>query len=764
MLAVSVSPGQAQSASPSGEDPEAPAAAAEPGRITLNFPPKSPLTSLIGYVSTRLDLNIIYDDSQVDERITLRTPASIPEDGLLDLLRSVLRSRNLLLQETGVERTLRIVPADQLATTTRMEQDGLGSAVTKTFELEHARPDRVLGVISPFLSKPGGNATVLAEEQIIIVSDHADVIRRVGDLVALVDVPQKMPVIRAVTLEHSQAEQLLDIVQPILQARAAAIGDARAEKSVAVTGDSRSNQIIVIGEAGMVDDAVRLIDSLDLDRALVRRVYRPKIVPPERLDEIIQQVLGDLATEHRYLAAADRDAGALVVTAPRGVHSQIDSLLADLDVPPPATQSPVRFYKLTNTVAADVLATIQALEGAEGFAGLTQGGEEGEQEASAGGEAPTSLFDAATEVQEREASGQDEAGAGVARAGGDGEDESVLSRSSLVLGGEDTPPRAMVAADENANSIIVIGSPAQQRIYAQLIERLDQRRPQVLIEATIVSLDTTDDYTLGVDVAAAEDVDDGRIISFSAFGVSELDPDTGELSPLNAPGGTLALLSPDIADVVIRALARNRRSRVLSMPRVLVNDNQEAKLTSEREVPFEQSVVPEGDFLFSSAEYATAGTTITIEPHISEDDYLQLYYLITLSDFTAPPSGNLPPPRQTNTIDSHVTIPDDHTIVVGGLRTGDLTEVVSKVPLLGDLPLAGALFRSTDQSVSERTLFIFIRPTILRDERFGDLKYISGLGRREADIDGDLPASEPMLIVPSAPESSAEPEEAEVLP
>src|SRR5207253_10996217 len=97
--------------------------------------------------------------------------------------------------------------------------------------------------------------------------------------------------------------------------------------------------------------------------------------------------------------------------------------------------------------------------------------------------------------------------------------------------------------------------------------------PQVQIECTIVTLDTSDGETFGVDIAKLGGFDGNQLLSFSSFGVSTVDPKTGKLTPAAAHGGTLALLSPRIADVVINSLATNAKSRLISAPQMLVIDN-----------------------------------------------------------------------------------------------------------------------------------------------------------------------------------------------
>src|SRR5205823_10182586 len=114
---------------------------------------------------------------------------------------------------------------------------------------------------------------------------------------------------------------------------------------------------------------------------------------------------------------------------------------------------------------------------------------------------------------------------------------------------------ATVTADVNSNSIIVIAPPAVQATYAELIRQLDERRPQVQIECTMVTLDTSNGWSVGVDIGTNGGIKGSQIISFGSFGISKVNPVTGGLTPVDAQGGTFALLSPDNVDVVMHALA-----------------------------------------------------------------------------------------------------------------------------------------------------------------------------------------------------------------
>jgi general secretion pathway protein D len=306
---------------------------------------------------------------------------------------------------------------------------------------------------------------------------------------------------------------------------------------------------------------------------------------------------------------------------------------------------------------------------------------------------------------------------------------------------------ATVTADVNTNSIIVIGPPSVQAMYAELVKKLDERRPQVQIECTIVTIDTSDSFQLAVDISQLGAAGANQLLTFSSFGVSTVDITTGQLTPKVNPGGTFALLSPDIADVVINALATNSHARLISAPQLLVNDNGKGQLQSVRQEPFAEildtNTTQSRTGLGGQAE---AGTTISVEPHISKGDYLQLDYTVELSSFTGNATNGLPPPSQKNAVNSTVTIPDGFTIVVGGLSLKNARDNINKIPLLGDIPIIKYLFRAQANSSSDTTLFVFIRPVILRDEKFEDLKYYSDRKMQRMGVPGDYPDSQPIPL------------------
>lgn len=709
--------------------------------ISLNFPENLELKVLIEYVSQRLGINILYDEQTVSQRLTIQSPTKIPKSSLLGLLESALKMKGLVLINAEQPGWKRIVSATALITTvgptTRVAdattRPSTGAAVTQVLTIRFADLQKVDQTIKPFLSQPGGNSIALADQRLLIITDYASNLPHILELIKLIDQPQREPAVQFVAVKNVDAAQLATQVQQILTSKYKSRSGTTAEM-VDIAPDARTNQIVAIGPPEQVEEAVRIIGSLDVALEMTTKIYQFKVASAERVDRLTKELIGPLDAKRLYQSAIDKEANLLVVTTTLSIHEKITSLQADLDKPVAADLSPVRFYKLANATAADVLQTIRAIEGETGMdnvsvdSGPATAPNQDLQSNSGLNVLPT--FQGQTQIYPTDRPSQSPDGVSPPSP----PNQQVAPRQTLKT------KQAIVTADPNTNTLIVVADPTVQRVYEQLIKNLDKRRPQVLIECTLITLDISHGVSLGVELAY-HNGDGTKVITFTSFGLSTVDGNTGQLVLKPGAGFNGALISSDIADIVVRALATDTRAKVLSAPRILVNDNATGTLSSVNEAPFTSVNASSTVATTSFAGYATAGTVITVTPHISEGDHLQLEYQIALNSFTGQGSNGVPPPRQTNSVTSEVTVPDGSTIIIGGLNRKSENESVSSVPVLGSIPLLKYLFSSRSKDSSTSTLFVFLRPIILRDDQFEDLKYYSERDARAAGIAGDFPVS-----------------------
>jgi general secretion pathway protein D len=779
--------------------PTVAAAISDDELISLNFPDNVELKTLIEYVSDRLSLNILYDEQIVSQRLTIKTPAEIPKSSLLGLLESALKMKGLALVDGDQRGWKRVIAATGLIQTAKAttqpavvavgegNQEAFSTVVTQIFPLNHGDPTKAESVIKPFLSQPGGNSLALPDQHLLIVTDFESNLPRISQLLRLVDQPQRSIDVRFIALQHVDAGQLATQVNQLLATelkQSAIAGSTGPQELIDVTPEPRTNRVVLIGPAELIDQTEALIKQIDVPVELQTRFYQLKTASPDRIDRLAKELVKPMDIAKVYQSVVDKDGNLLIVTGTPQMQQKVADLVAQMDVAVASEQSPLRFYKLMNTTAADALETIQAIAGEEGSGG---GGEGSSRPISgASGNSGTTMAAGQTQLPQPQIPGanrppvtagqqpytppiyQDSSQTGVSGASGMGttggnglggvgvgtiNPTGQSAAPATGAGATNSQPRqtlktkdAIVTADPNTNSIIVVASPAIQSFYEQMIKQLDKRRPQVLLECTIVTLDTTNDFSLGVELGGNTNIGASNLVTFSSFGLSTPNPSNGQLALIPGSGFNAALLKPDVGSIVVRALADSGHSNVVSAPKVLVNDNATGTLSSVAEAPFTSVNASQTVSTTSFAGYASAGTTITITPHISEGDHLNLEYSVSLNSFTGDGSEGIPPPRQTDSVTSVVTIPDGEVIVVGGLNRKNFSQSQSGIPVLRKIPLLGYLFSNNSKTDENTTLFVFIRPVILRDDQFQDLKYYSQRDAGAAQIDGGLPQSQPLLV------------------
>jgi type II secretory pathway component GspD/PulD (secretin) len=413
----------------------------------------------------------------------------------------------------------------------------------------------------------------------------------------------------------------------------------------------------------------------------------------------------------------------------------------------------IETYKLRNTMAEAVAEVIQAIltnETPAGGSAFLPGA--GGQRGAAG---------RATRGPALPEPGQPAGRAGVGAQQGAGQTGGPLTAFGV--------DEIFVVADRANNQLLVKAPARQQPEFAKLIDRLDQRRPQVYINVQIVAVTDSDDFRLAVETQLINAGGTGGVINtnfglgtFPGVGIGPNQPSTilaRKNVATNLGGITAAIIRSDHVPIIVNAIKTETDARILSSPQLLVDDNETASIASIEQQPTSTASQGQATTVSTFGGYEDAGTQLTVTPSISEGGYMRLAYEISLSNFvgTGFVTGEtrLPPVRQERTVSSDsVTIPDGATIVVGGITVNATNSTVIKVPLLGDIPLLGHLFRDTNKATSDTRLYVFITPTILRDPTFRDLLLLSQGPQAEAGIAPDMPELSIVTIRMREPEAS----------
>ncbi|HEX9247188.1 MAG TPA: AMIN domain-containing protein [bacterium] len=262
-------------------------------------------------------------------------------------------------------------------------------------------------------------------------------------------------------------------------------------------------------------------------------------------------------------------------------------------------------------------------------------------------------------------------------------------------------PDAAKAAkvDKVNNAVVLVGSAGQMQILDSFLEQVDTPLAQVLIESMVVEVPTEVTHNLGVAWGTAEAM---------TLTWNESTPGTC-CSVFSAPSIANILITTPALVFTINNLITENRSKLLANPRLAVRDGETARMNIGNKIPF-QVVNAQG---VPSVIIIEAGVQLEVTPHIGSDGYVTMKMHPEVSSILTAPSPGVPPTIATREADSSVTVKDGTPIVLAGLIQKNEVETTIKVPLLGDVPILGWLFRSTSTDKIDNEVIFVITPHIL---------------------------------------------------
>ena len=299
--------------------------------------------------------------------------------------------------------------------------------------------------------------------------------------------------------------------------------------------------------------------------------------------------------------------------------------------------------------------------------------------------------------------------------------------------------KTVITSHEETNSIIIRSNPQSIKTLTSIVEQLDIRRPQVYVEAIIVEISDESAKALGVDTIYSGESTGNTPIALTRFPTTtspdllsiigsaddnaDISSSAGAASSILGTRGFVAGLGnltdgEDNFAVLLSLLREDQNSNILSTPSAVVMDNEEASLLVGQEIPITtgESLGANNLTPFRTTAREEVGVKLEVKPQINDSGSVALFIRQEVSSIAGaqlPNSNDLITNKRE--IETTVLADNREILVLGGLISEDVQESVNKVPLLGDIPLLGRLFRSSAKSVQRRNLMIFLRPTILRD-------------------------------------------------
>ncbi|MEN2473989.1 MULTISPECIES: type II secretion system secretin GspD [Burkholderia] len=693
-------------------------------QVTLNFV-NADIDQVAKAIGAATGKTIIVDP-RVKGQLNLVAERPVPEDQALKTLQSALRMQGFaLVQDHGV---LKVVPeADAklqgVPTYVGNAPQARGDQViTQVFELHNESANNLLPVLRPLIS-PNNTVTAYPANNTLVVTDYADNVRRIAQIIAGVDSAAGAQV-QVVPLRNANAIDLAAQLQKMLDP--GAIGNSDATLKVSVTADPRTNSLLLrASNAARLAAAKRLVQQLDAPSAVPGNMH---VVPLRNADatklaKTLRGMLGKSGNDSGS-SASSNDANS--------------------------------FNQSGGSSSSGNFST-----GTSGTPPLPSGGLGGSSSSSSG-------------------YGGSSGSGGLGTAG--------------LLGGDkdksdDNQPGGMIQADAATNSLIITASDPVYRNLRSVIDQLDKRRAQVYIEALIVELNSTTAGQLGIQwqvasgallagtnlAATAGSVAGNSIIGLTAGTVNATTGGlTGagvaaNLSSLNQGlniGWLHNMFGVQGLGALLQYFAGVSDANVLSTPNLITLDNEEAKIVVGENVP-----IPTGSYsnltsgttsnAFNTYDRRDVGLTLHVKPQITDGGILklQLYTEDSAVD-TATSNAQTGPSFTKRSIQSTILADNGEVIVLGGLMQDAYQVSNSKVPLLGDIPWIGQLFRSESKQRKKTNLMVFLRPVIIGDRdtaqavtanRYDYIQGVTGAYKSDNNVirDKDDPIVPPMPLGPS---------------
>ena len=318
------------------------------------------------------------------------------------------------------------------------------------------------------------------------------------------------------------------------------------------------------------------------------------------------------------------------------------------------------------------------------------------------------------------------------------------------------PPRPgekiKAVAHKESNSIIITATQSEWGDIRRIIEQLDQVRTQILLEVLIAEVTSNNLNDFGIDWRyQGQNSGHAQFNSGLAAEGGLVNPSTGQITGNNTLSGfSLGFLDRGGELLgIFNANVQNQNFNVLSAPQVLTLDNQEAEINVGQDVPVRTQERTSGggtsEATVNSFEYRPSGIKLKFTPHVSVDGKisLDLYTEVTNIEGGATAASN--PTFNKRNVKTYVTVNNKQTIVIGGLVSTEKLQAVRKIPILGDIPLLGHLFRRTTLTNKKTNLMVFITPHILNNREDSDRISIY---KRNEQIEASRKASNKVKLWP----------------
>lgn len=706
-------------------------------KLKLNF--KNASVDMVLELLSKASGITILKDPKLTSPITVVTPGQVTLDQAFSIVNTALGLQGYDLEKSG---KIMVAQAKQQAPR-NFNPDEMGMShgsqtVLQVYKIQYANADQVAQVLNdifsatpgqnnrltfdfgggPFGRRGGGNnqqqapavrASSDAYSNSVIVNASQDEQDQVAGIIKQIDVQTDQPLKTQVfTLKYADANSLGSVVQNVLTTQAptgkggvtsqqpsfgsrfqqfARFGNSQAGfGQVAV--DTRSNSLIVSATEDNLKVVQQVVD--ELDKPIVSQTDTV-VIPLENakadvIAQLLQQAFGNRSgvngagynpSKVSTTTVQNRANGANVSTSSGGASS--DSQL-----------DPTKLNAMDMGSNADNLRIALADPNAD--SGLLATNVDVTQRRGRGGGFAQSIFGGGG------SGSQDDAGLGT----------TAVDANGRIINLQDISGQITVIPDTNTNSLIVVAPPQYLPVLRQVLSQLDQIPKQVVIETEIIEVTLNKSDQFGVEWKFAQSHafgDKSKNANFgTTFGLQNANPGLQGFS-YTLSGGDLSAF--------VNFLQSQTNFNVLATPRIFTSNNTQAQINISQRIPYITSTLTNsnGTNTFNYA-FQQVGTILTVTPRITSNGYVSLDIVQTADDLQGYTSFNAPivNQRQANTA---VSVQDGRTVLIGGIIQDQVSATTNKLPILGDIPILGNLFKSTSKTDQRTELIVLMTPHIV---------------------------------------------------
>ncbi len=418
----------------------------------------------------------------------------------------------------------------------------------------------------------------------------------------------------------------------------------------------RTNALIIADRADNITEMVKIIREFDLSVAFEIDMIELEFASITEVVEVLSKIMPAPSENQTFSFAADKRTNSILVTGSDIVRQRVRSLIERLDQPLPSGGSTRVVF--VNYLKAEELAPI--------LRGLHDGNAQ---------PAPEQPFEQQAGVN--------------------------------------------IQVSEAVNALVITAPPELMQTMLGIIKALDLRRQQVFVEAVIVEVRGDLSSDLGIEWRSAAPGEDGAFSGFSALPSSLSGTVPTAAGSTLGSGLTLGFMRNNSLRALVRALQSDANANILSTPTIVTLDNEEAKILVGSNIPFitgsATGVASSTSNPFQTIQRQDIGITLNVKPRINQQQSIILEIEQTVESITTAAVATADIITNKRNIKTSVRLDSRQVLVLGGLMSDEITQNQTKVPLLGDIPVLGRLFRSTGVETKKTNLLVFIHPIILSE-------------------------------------------------